>query len=367
MFLSCSRNTSSKASLQPVSRANQQAKEQLTNVSIIGCGNIAKVHSSVLTGIDGVRVTGFVDPIRTRAEALAAEYGSPESGVYASLEELFSDRTIDAVHLCTPHNLHPEQAIAALDHGCHVFMEKPPAIDLDEFERLRNRAAQSNRRVAVCFQNRYNDGFRRALDLVQRGDLGSIVGSRGIVTWNRERRYYAGSDWKGTWAREGGGVLINQAIHTLDLMTQLMGKPIEAEASFMNHRLKSVIEVEDTIEAYVRFEKGDAVFYATNAYRDDSPPFIEVVCTKGKLRLEGNQLETFAGDGRSTVYDPPSEAIGGKAYWGDSHPRCIRDFYDGIRNGSSNRVGLDSVADSFRLALGLYQSAREHRVIRFSE
>lgn len=246
-------------------------------------------------------------------------------------------------------------------------MEKPPAIDLDEFERLRNRAAQSNRRVAVCFQNRYNDGFRRALDLVQRGDLGSIVGSRGIVTWNRERRYYAGSDWKGTWAREGGGVLINQAIHTLDLMTQLMGKPIEAEASFMNHRLKSVIEVEDTIEAYVRFEKGDAVFYATNAYRDDSPPFIEVVCTKGKLRLEGNQLETFAGDGRSTVYDPPSEAIGGKAYWGDSHPRCIRDFYDGIRNGSSNRVGLDSVADSFRLALGLYQSAREHRVIRFSE
>lgn len=352
---------------QPVLRANQREKEQLTNVSIIGCGNIAKVHASVLIGVDGVRITGFVDPIRKRAETLAAEYGSPEACVYASMAELFSNQTLDAVHLCTPHDLHAEQAMTALDHGCHVFMEKPPAIDWDGFERLRERAARSDRRVAVCFQNRYNDGFLRALDLVRRGKLGSVVGCKGIVTWNRERGYYAGSDWKGTWAREGGGVLINQAIHTLDLMTQLMGKPIELEASFANHRLKSVIEVEDTIEAYVRYEKGDAIFYATNAYFDDSTPFIEVICTDGKLRLEGNRLETFDGDGRSTVYDPPSAAVGGKAYWGDSHPRCIRDFYDGIRNGTPNRVSLDSAADSFRLALSLYRSARDRRVVRFGE
>ncbi len=283
------------------------------------------------------------------------------------MEELFSDQAIDAVHLCTPHNLHPDQAITALNHGCHVFMEKPPAIDLDGFERLRSRAAQSDRRVAVCFQNRYNDGFREAFDLLQRGGLGSIIGSRGFVTWNRGSEYYHEADWKGTWAKEGGGVLINQAIHTLDLMTQLMGKPIEAESSFINHRLKSVIEVEDTIEAYIRFEKGEAIFYATNACCDDSPPLIEVVCTNGKLRLEGNQLETFSGNVRSTIYAPTSGPVGEKAYWGDSHPRCIRGFYDGIQNGSPNRVSLDSVADSFRLTLALYQSARERRVIRFSE
>lgn len=318
-------------------------------------------------GIDGIRITGLVDPCLERAETLAAEYGSPEAHVYASMAELFSDQTLDAVHLCTPHDLHAEQAMTALDHGCHVFMEKPPAIDWDGFERLRERAARSDRRVAVCFQNRYNDGFRRALERIQRVDFGPVIGCKGIVTWNRESAYYAGSDWKGSWSREGGGVLINQAIHTLDLMTQLMGKPIELEASFANHRLKSVIEVEDTIEAWIRYEKGEAIFYATNAHVDDSPPLIEVICTDGKLRLEGNRLETFDENGRRAIYDPPSGTISGKAYWGDSHPHCIRDFYDGIRSGAPNRVSLDSVTDSFRLALCLYRSAREHRTVQVGE
>ena len=140
--------------------------------------------------------------------------------------------------------------------------------------------------------------------------------------------------------------MINQSIHTLDLMVLVLGKPVQVEATFSNHRLKGRIEVEDTLEAFIRFERADALFYASNAYVDDSPILLEIVCEKGKFRIDGNMLTVWDEAGNRSKYEFQTASLNGKAYWGDSHPACISDFYDSLRENRSTKVGLESVKDT---------------------
>lgn len=341
---------------------------ELTNVGIIGCGNIAKIHAKALQAIDGVSIAAFVDIDLVKARSLAVTYGNGKSKLYASFDEMIKwEKRLDALHICTPHYLHVPMTIDALNHGINVFMEKPPAIKRREFEELLTRAAGCDRRVAVCFQNRYNGSFIKAQEILRSGRLGRPIGAKGIVTWNRGREYYDVAAWKGTLSEEGGGVLINQSIHTLDLMVLMIGEPVQVEATFSNHRLKGRIEVEDTLEAFIRFAHADALFYASNAYADDSPILLEVVCEKGKLRIEGNTLTVWNEAGSRAKYEFQTAALNGKAYWGDSHPACIADFYNGLRENRSTLVELASVKDTFSLVMDIYESAKENRVVNRKE
>ena len=318
--------------------------------------------------IDGVSVTAFADIEVSRARAFADRYGNGRSTVWASLDEMLKRETrLDALHVCTPHYLHVPMTIDALNRGLHVFMEKPPAIERREFAELLTRAAASGRRVAVCFQNRYNGSFIKAREILRSGKLGAPIGAKGIVTWNRGKEYYDAAAWKGTLSEEGGGVLINQSIHTLDLMVLLLGKAVQVEAAFSNHRLKGRIEVEDTLEAFIRFDRAEALFYASNAYVDDSPILLEVVCERGKLRIEGNSLTVRDNAGSVANYEFQTASVNGKAYWGDSHPACIGDFYDGLSGNRSTLVELESVKETFSLVMNIYESARENRVVNLEE
>lgn len=228
---------------------------------LVGCGNIGKLHAEILHGMENVELVGVCDVNIQKAEEYAQKYGSNNAGIYTSLDEMLEETKLDVLHICLPHYLHVKAAETAIENGVNVFMEKPPALTKDEFQTLKKKVQETKLSVGVCFQNRYNESVLEACSILKSGSMGKIKGARAFVTWSRDTDYYTRDRWHGSKSTEGGGVLINQAIHTLDLLTQFMGKPLKVEAEVKNYHLKSVIDVEDTVESYIEFENGPACFF----------------------------------------------------------------------------------------------------------
>lgn len=329
--------------------------ETIKRAAIVGCGGIAQVHKKVLMAMPNVKLVACVDIKPDRAQKMADETGAKP---YTDITEMLENEQIDVVHICTPHPLHTPLAKIAAAHGVNVFTEKPPVVNQEqwkEFEALKD----SGVRVGICFQNRYNASTRRLIEILHSQEAGKVKGARAFVTWHRDHQYYQGSDWRGFWTTEGGGELINQSIHTLDLLVYLLGKPESVEAHMCNHSLKGIIEVEDTVEAYIGFESGvHALYYATNAHCMDAPVIVEIVCENVRLFMEQNDLTVYWNDGR--VERPQleqAEALG-KGYWGNGHAACIADFYSKLDTDERYQNDIDSVRNTMALMIKMYDPYR---------
>lgn len=324
--------------------------------AIVGCGSIAQVHARALCSMPDAELLAFADIIPERAGAMAGKYGGR---AYGSLEELLDHEKIDVLHICTPHYLHTPMAKAAADRGIHVFTEKPPVIDRAQWSELCE--LDKKVRIGICFQNRYNGSTRSMKALLDSGRAGKPLGARGFVTWRREAPYYTESGWRGSLATEGGGALINQAVHTLDLMAYFLGKGRVLGASLANRHLPGVIEVEDTLEATLDFDGARGLFYAATSYCTDAPVLFELECENAALRLEGERFTCFWRDGKIEREDFTAAAtVPGKAYWGSSHQRCIEDFYRCVRDGGPFMNDISGVGRTLELMLSIYETARKN-------
>ncbi|MCM1119309.1 MAG: Gfo/Idh/MocA family oxidoreductase [bacterium] len=327
-------------------------------VAIVGCGQISQVHAQVLDAMEEVELCAFVDSRPEHAQKLAERYGRDRAGVYMRLEDMLKAEHPQVVHICTPHYLHVPMAVEVLDGGGSVFMEKPQAISERQLACLEQAAEESAGTLGICFQNRYNASTHKVDELLREGSLGKIQGARAFVTWNRDAAYYQNSEWRGSWTTEGGGALINQSIHTLDLLLRWLGEPDYVEASMKNHHLKGIIEVEDTVEAFLGFPDGERVcFYATTAYVSDAPVLIELACENGSVRLEGERVTVKYLRGEETVYLLKSGDVAGKAYWGSGHAACIKDFYRSLDGKAEFGSSLAATASTLRVMMKMYQSA----------
>ncbi|MBO5199217.1 MAG: Gfo/Idh/MocA family oxidoreductase [Lachnospiraceae bacterium] len=328
-------------------------------VGVVGCGAVAKAHAKSLAKLDNVTVVGFADIRPERSAEFAAEYGG---NAYASLNELLEKEELDVLHICTPHALHVPMALKAAEKGINVFTEKPAAVNEEQMDALLEAAKKV--KVGVCFQNHYNDNSRYVEQELKSGRAGKILGARAFVTWKRLAPYYTESGWRGTRELECGGVLINQAIHTLDLLRSFIGDPKAVEAKTSNHHLKSVIEVEDTVEAYIQFEDCAASFYATTAYCQDAPIMLELICENKSYRIEGADLYIKEKDApRFTAINFAEKEAFGKGYWGTGHLACIRNYYASLSGEEEYLVTLPEVDKTMRLMFAIYRSAEENRPI----
>ena len=323
----------------------------MLQTGIVGCGGIAQVHAHALTRLDGVTAAAFADVKPERAADFAARFGGR---AFASLEEMLAGCRLDAVHICTPHYLHFPMIKACLDKGLYVFSEKPPVMTEAELAGLC--AISGRERVGFSFQNRWNGNFTAVRAILEKGELGAVTGVKGMLTWHRTAPYYTESGWRGSPLTEGGGVVINQAIHTLDLMVQLLGMPKAISATTANRHLQGIIEVEDTAEAYLDYGDKAALFYATTAYSTDSPVMIEITCEGGSLRMVGDALEIRTAEGLESHSFTCDDAVG-KAYWGTGHGKCIFDFYRAINEGTVFPCNADSIVPTMKVMFGLYASA----------
>ncbi len=326
-----------------------KGRDYLLHAAIIGCGAIASVHACALALMQDVELTACADLKFERAQKLAAENGA---NAYASMEELLDNHHIDVVHLCTPHHLHAPMAALAASHGIHVFTEKPPVIDREQWLSLVNTAEAVQ--VGVCFQNRYNGSVQKIKELLKSGNLGKVLGARAFVTWSRGKEYYTQSGWRGCLKTEGGGVLINQAIHTLDLLVYLLGKPEHVASSTANRHLQGVIEVEDTVEAYMTIHGAPVLFYATNAYCANSPVLVEIECENAIMRMEKDVLTLHMNTGKEERFEYQHNLSLSRDYWGAAHVPCIRAYYDALLESKPVPIGLEQVKDSVDTMLKIY-------------
>jgi predicted dehydrogenase len=292
---------------------------------VVGCGDISSVHLAAIGDIDGAELVGVCDADGDRAEATAAAHGVP---AYTEYERMFAALKPDVAHICTPHDQHAPVAIDGIDCGIHVVLEKPVANTLVQAQRVLDASrARPDVKVAVCYQNRYNRAAQEAHRLIAGGHLGAVRGASASVAWHRTPEYYGRAPWRGQRARSGGGVLINQAIHTLDLLQWFLGPVANVGSRIGTFALGDVVDVEDTAQLVMDHENGSrSVLFATVANTVDSPVTIEIDTEHARLLIRGDLLVTYA-DGRTEVVEERRATPTGRAYWGVSHELLLADFY----------------------------------------
>ena len=316
--------------------------------AVIGCGNISVMHLDSITALDEAELVAVCDIKRERATQAADKY---HTKAYTDYHEMFVKEKPDAVHLCLPHYLHTIVAKEAFRAGIHVISEKPMSIRYEDAVSAVELADQCNLLYGVIFQCRYNTPSQLVKKRIIDGRLGAVKCGRTTLTWYRPDNYYGGSDWKGTWDKEGGGVIIDQAIHSLDLANWFIDSvPVEVQSSLHN-RNHEIMVVEDSAEGLIKYENGALLsFYAMNNYLVDEPIEIRLLCENGTVILSYGQATITYNDGTvEIVKNQPQKIVsytGGKPYWGTQHAVQIHQFYKAL-------CGLEPLEISGREALNI--------------
>ena len=325
--------------------------------ALIGCGGISKVHLDALSHMDNVELVSVADVKEDRAKARAEQYGCAYTTDWT---EYVSRDDIDVVHICTPHYLHAPMAIALLDSGKRVLTEKPMASEVADAEEM---IRHSDGRLAVVLQNRYNEASQFIRQSIADGRYGKLLSMRAAVNWHRTPEYYTSSGWRGFYKTEGGGVLINQAIHTLDLMLYFAGKPASVRGHVSTDLLYDTIEVEDTANGLIKFESGLlANFYCTTTFGTDRPVEIELVFERATLKTDAETLHVTQNGGTELICS--SAASGAKAYWGTTHEVLLRDFYKAVEEKRPFWIDGESALPVLKLLKGVYESSRTGKEVQ---
>jgi UDP-N-acetyl-2-amino-2-deoxyglucuronate dehydrogenase len=353
---------------------------------ILGCGVIGPHHARAISGLDTAELVAVADVVPELAERLAGEYGcSP----YPGLEEMLSGVDLDAVCVCTPSGMHAKDAITALGAGKDVVIEKPVDVTLKAADRLLEAQRATGGKVAVVSQHRFDAATRAVHEAVGKGAFGRLTSGSAEVRWWRSQSYYDSGGWRGTWELDGGGVLINQAIHSIDLLQWLMGPVIEVSAytGLIAHQR---IKVEDTAVAILKFEGGAlGTIVATTAAYPGLTATIAVHGDRGSAIIDDDELRYFhaageeqegdaygAGGGENQAeevierYGKGGSGGGAGADPGSlsmAHRDQIQDFIEAVREGREPSINLEEGRKPLAIIQGIYESACAGRPVRIQE
>ena len=334
------------------------------NIGLIGCGGISAAHLRSIANLPGAKPVAFCDTVPERAYAHAAKFGGADAVVYSDYRELLANPSVDVVHIMTPHFLHAEMSIAALRAGKYVLCEKPMAIRKDDAKAMIG--ADTGGRLSIVFQNRYNPSTAKAKEIIDTHALGKLLAISANVTWKRGAEYYAGSEWRGKWAAGGGGSLINQAIHTIDLMYYLGGPFERVKGSISRDILRDVIEVEDNAHAVFLFQSGlTGLLHTSNNLGVDNPAQILLSFEGGTLDLHGGRLWLEQNNRITSIISDRPPQNGAKAEYGNSHQTQIADMYRCIRENRRFWIdGMEAYPANWAV-LSIYESSRDDAWISY--
>lgn len=341
-------------------------KKQI-GVSIIGCGVIAPTHIESYLIDSDVKIISLCDIVEERAKALAAKYNIPK--ITTNPQEVFDDENVDAVSICTPHYNHAELALGAIDAGKDVICEKPISNTFAGIDSLcKAEVSNPERILSGVFQHRYNPIFKLCRELVQNGAFGTIVTASMHHRGLRTKEYYEQDSWRGTKNLERGGVLINQAIHYLDLFQWILGGVKEVLSYKDNLTHKGIIETEDTIVSAVKLNNGAlGTIEATNSAKQGWNTELHITGTDGYVSLVGGVATRgeFCDPSVMPAFERARKTLDqniaghiGAGHYGYGHPVQIADFLHSIRTREAPFVTFLDAAKAARLTLDLYDAAK---------
>ncbi len=339
----------------------------MLRVGIVGCGNIFPMHGYPVDKLDSAELIAVCDIKEERAQKRAKDLGC---SYYTDYKEMIDKEKLDVVHICTPHYMHAPIAIYAAKNKANVLTEKPMSIKLEDAKEMIDVAKANNVTLGVIFQNRYNQGSKLIKETLESGELGKILSGKLSVTWDRSDEYYTRSDWKGTWEKEGGGVVIDQAIHTMDLMRWFIDSDIEYVDANISNRAHEIIEVEDSAEGVIKYKNGVITgFYAVNYYGYDAPVEIELYCENGIAKMIADKgIVTFKNGKTMTADADPHEVFNYgdvKSYWGVSHVKQIENYYESLLSGKKPDITGEEAYKTQKMICAIYDGGKSKERIVF--
>ena len=362
----------------------QNAGERVATmgVALVGCGVIGRTHLAAIRSFDELELVALVDPIgpaRTAFADAAQEQNGVRPREYSRLEDALRDPEVQLVVVGTPTGFHIEQGLLALRANRHVIIEKPLGVDLRHAREIIDVARSAAARGivgSVISQHRFDDATRIVGDAIQRGALGVVTSAIATSPRWRTQEYYDSGDWRGTWSMDGGGALMNQGVHTLDVLLALMGRPVEvfARTALLAHK---GIEVEDTMVATFRFESGAlAVMHASTAANPGLTSRVQIMGSEGSAIIDDDELlyihvDDGAGDGggaddaaeaavaalRSGTGEAGPSATGDARQAPAGHIRQYADVLGAIRERREPGVRIDEAAVVLATVRAVYIAA----------
>lgn len=344
---------------------------------IIGAGVIGLVHAKAITRLPDVHLAAVADRVPEKAEQLAKIYDLP---AYTDIQEMIKKEELDIATICTPSGLHGEHASLAMRAGCHVIVEKPIEITLDSINNLLQVQQETGRKLAVISQHRFDESSRRLKRLIEEQALGRLVLGNATIPWWRSQAYYDSGAWRGTWALDGGGILMNQSIHSIDLLQWFMGpvKSIKAYTDTLVHEMES----EDVAVIVLRFVNGalGTISATTGAYPGVTTQ-ISICGNQGSAIIEndqlrylqlsrdaqedagaygrnGSQMQLSSEQGRTT-HDPTALST-------DTHALQIADMIRAIHEDGTPLVDGYAARHPVAIILGAYEAARTGKEVFLS-
>lgn len=341
---------------------------EVIHFGIAGLGNIASTHARAILYHDSASVGAACSRGVQNRQKFQEEFDLP---VYATMEELLRHQPLHAVTICTPTGTHLEVGVQAAEAGKHVIVEKPIEVTIRKARRLIDCCRENGVQLAVIYQNRFSKGAIRIKEALDKGLIGEPIMARAAVKWFRSDDYYQSSDWRGTLNLDGGGAVINQSIHTLDLMTWFLGEA-EAVSAYKGTCTHKEIEAEDNAVAIIRFQSGVmAVFEASTSIVPAQPRRIEINGTEGTLLLiddesflltdSGSEPHEHESHGEAGTGAGASDPMSGLGF--QHHASQYAQIIDAIRSGGEPAVSGEESLHSLAIVESIYRSSEWKREV----
>lgn len=343
--------------------------DKKTGIGIVGLGNIAATHANAIRGLENTDLIAGCSRSEANCKRFSDSFDVP---VISDYDEFLSLEQLDTVTICTPSGTHLDYGIKAAEAGKNLIIEKPIEISVKRGQELIDCCQKNGVKLAVIYQNRFTEGAIQIKKAVDNGVVGEVIMARATVKWYRDQEYYQGSDWRGTLDMDGGGAVINQSIHTVDLLVWILGNVVKL-SGFNATRTHPGIEAEDNAVAIMEFEKGTlGVFEASTSIVPAQPRLIEINGTKGTAVLEDDVFELITKDSKknSSQAEKKSAAGADDPLAGMSsihHQKQYEQILNAFRSGNTPIVsGKDSLR-SLAVVEALYNSSNHNDVVNLNE
>ncbi|MGL6105509.1 Gfo/Idh/MocA family protein [Romboutsia sp.] len=327
-------------------------------VGVIGLGDVSIVHLHAIKLNKKSELVAVCDIDESKRELVK------DVNFYTNYKEMIEKENLDCVHICLPHYLHYPVTKDVANLGVDILLEKPLCLDTKEANKFKELSESIDTNICICLQNRYNKTTKYLQEAINSNEYGKVLGIKGLVAWDRPEEYYTLKPWRGSMKLAGGGAMINQSIHTLDLM-QLFGGKIKSIKGRIDNFTDYDIEVEDTASACINFENDcRGIFFTTVAHKTNSSVEIEVIFENGEFTIKDSKLYKML-DGEKVEIIEDDKLSGTKHYYGASHFDLIDNYYNCLINDTKNYVHIEDAINSIKIIDAIRVSSKQDKIINW--